>query len=547
MAGFFFANYVVFGFHASAYSKLGSSMITTFQQFFDKSNYDTISDISEAMAIVLTILFAIICFLIILNLFTAVVMSNYATLKFAAQLRTEAKTRITRKRGLDFIKRLVNLVTCAGYSEEPSEDVEEGRENAQGKKSHRGMSIWKVCLKNANELCRYKMDTAEEAEQREEEMIELIRREKAEEKMTRRNVLEKNIIHKITDGVIYIVFLALFITLIMLQINIDSLCTANEAMMVTLNTHYSDSKEFPFEQLGSELRSVISHIYEKRDEAHNKLGPHILVYSDPFVILTYQRYNLVKHSIDKTTAQITSEFVLDDKYKWTRNKSDATFGGRKWEYRPVGDKRTFNGEGGVVVYLPGKLSEANSIVNSLLTESVDKTLRLIALEVFAYMPNSEIFTRSAITFKFHPTGLVKLGLNNIAFLIDHYSTRSDKARIALELIVCLFVLYFTVKELMLYAKMFMKVYNEDRAMFPKPGHRDTTATRILLFLYVDPTQVKEGKCSEYITLFIWGTLKFVFYSVKQVLVGLFMYVFNGFFHLFSISSVVLYYFLIYYW
>eukprot|EP00826_Nyctotherus_ovalis_P026681 TRINITY_DN20821_c0_g1_i1.p2 TRINITY_DN20821_c0_g1~~TRINITY_DN20821_c0_g1_i1.p2 ORF type:complete len:103 (-),score=26.89 TRINITY_DN20821_c0_g1_i1:7-315(-) len=75
MAGFFFAIYFIFGHEGESYATIGNSMITTFLKFFGAPKYDEMAEISESMAIIIIIFFGIICFLIILKLFTAIVMS----------------------------------------------------------------------------------------------------------------------------------------------------------------------------------------------------------------------------------------------------------------------------------------------------------------------------------------------------------------------------------------------------------------------------------------------------------------------------------------
>eukprot|EP00826_Nyctotherus_ovalis_P026682 TRINITY_DN20821_c0_g1_i2.p1 TRINITY_DN20821_c0_g1~~TRINITY_DN20821_c0_g1_i2.p1 ORF type:complete len:205 (-),score=53.25 TRINITY_DN20821_c0_g1_i2:34-648(-) len=189
MAGFFFAIYFIFGHEGESYATIGNSMITTFLKFFGAPKYDEMAEISESMAIIIIIFFGIICFLIILKLFTAIVMSNYIYLRRVGQLNTEAKSRITTEQGIDLFKRFINFVTCTNpfAKEANNKDVEEEEHKeldvlAEKPKApeKEKMTLWSICLVNWNALCNSGSSTSENLKYKQKEIKDLILKEELE-------------------------------------------------------------------------------------------------------------------------------------------------------------------------------------------------------------------------------------------------------------------------------------------------------------------------------------------------------------------------------
>jgi len=514
---------------------------------------------SEGMNIIIVIFFCIICFLILLKLFIAIIMSNYIFLRRVGELRTEAKSRIGTYQGLAWVKKLLNFITCKAPFEQKTnkKDIEEHKENdvlAMKPKEidHNKLSTWNICLINWNILWSSEQDENASAKHRQKEVMELIVKEDYEQRMEEKRLNERNIIHKITNGIIYLIFLALFITLMMLQIDVYRLRSANKAMKLVLPQEYPDNTLFPAEDLPKKLEKIFEEIGNLRHKVGEsvKLGEKKYIYSQPFVVLTYRRNKYVTRSVEKTTEALKTKFILDEKHKSTEDTSDLPVGDEVYKYLPPGHKRTFGRAGGISVNLKFQeeghdTGNTDEVIEHLLKDT--KILRLIALEVFAYIPNSEMFTWSSIVFKLQPAGSVRLDLQNISFHVDQYSTKAKKARILLEVIICLFVLYFTIKELILFGKTYAKVCAEDRAKYPKPGPEDGLMSRILLFMYINSDTTDNNSACDWILLFVLGILKLLFYFIKHLIITIFTYLFMGFFHFLNVAAIVFYYFLIVNW
>ena len=76
LSGICFATYFVLGYFSNLYHKFGNAAITTFQNIFMNTDYEIIADVNETMAIFITIVIGIVIIFIMLNLVTAIIMSN---------------------------------------------------------------------------------------------------------------------------------------------------------------------------------------------------------------------------------------------------------------------------------------------------------------------------------------------------------------------------------------------------------------------------------------------------------------------------------------
>eukprot|EP00826_Nyctotherus_ovalis_P033087 TRINITY_DN2668_c0_g2_i3.p1 TRINITY_DN2668_c0_g2~~TRINITY_DN2668_c0_g2_i3.p1 ORF type:complete len:186 (+),score=32.15 TRINITY_DN2668_c0_g2_i3:433-990(+) len=110
--------------------------------------------------------------------------------------------------------------------------------------------------------------------------------------------------------------------------------------------------------------------------------------------------------------------------------------------------------------------------------TVDKAQ--LVMEIFGYIPNIETFTRVKVEFKYQSSGTVAYSVYHYAFLYDQYSSKGAKAGAALEIVDCLFVLYFTFEEICSFAEAFQEVRAKDHLDCPKPSPDDTCGDRVLV-------------------------------------------------------------------
>ena len=118
----------MFGYYSYSFAEIGSSAISLFLKIVGKINYQEMVDANSAMAPAILFPFAVIFFFILLNMFVAIVMSNYSILRKKSQLKTEANARIAEEEGKEWSKKILNLVLCLPPNSK--DDAEKGEDEA---------------------------------------------------------------------------------------------------------------------------------------------------------------------------------------------------------------------------------------------------------------------------------------------------------------------------------------------------------------------------------------------------------------------------------
>ena len=106
-----------------------------FLKIVGKIQYEEMVDANPDMAPAILFPFAIVFFFILLNMFVAIVMSNYSVLRKSSQKKTEANARIAEEEGKNWSNRLMNLVFCVHpkTKDQKDSDKEEEYGNAASK------------------------------------------------------------------------------------------------------------------------------------------------------------------------------------------------------------------------------------------------------------------------------------------------------------------------------------------------------------------------------------------------------------------------------
>eukprot|EP00826_Nyctotherus_ovalis_P044038 TRINITY_DN4713_c0_g1_i1.p2 TRINITY_DN4713_c0_g1~~TRINITY_DN4713_c0_g1_i1.p2 ORF type:complete len:276 (-),score=120.94 TRINITY_DN4713_c0_g1_i1:90-917(-) len=267
LAGICFASYFVFGYFSESYSKVGGSFITTFHNLLMENKYGELSEINKAMAVATVLILAIVLVIVLMTLFNAIIMSNYSLLRRSRQMKIEAMARITRDQGKSWTKKLMNLICCKApiVKKEADSDIESPvrevnndvlQQNAKSPKEEHSLSTWNIFLMNLNALFNFQAITSESAKMRQEEAMETLKREQHAARVEEKREQERNVINRIVQTMVYVVFLALFITLMVLHIRVDRLALANNAMKVLIP---ADSYKKDFIEYG-ELKKVMHEI-----------------------------------------------------------------------------------------------------------------------------------------------------------------------------------------------------------------------------------------------------------------------------------------------
>jgi hypothetical protein len=528
-----------------------------------ENSYKETSEISKVMAVIIVLVLAIVLVFILMTLLNAIIMSNYYSLRHSTQMKIEALARITRDEGKSWTNKFINFIFCRPPIKRESEESdvenisqEENRDVLQGskkneKKDNHGLSTWNIFLMNLNALFNFQRMTSESFKMKQKETIEILKREQYAARMEEKKEQERNVINRIVQTIVYIIFLALFIILVVLHIRVDRLSLANNAMKVLIPEEKYKKDFIAYDKLDEVINEILRNIYTKvdctgvdLDELNTHFLDNTVAFSDPFFRIIYARNMIYKNTGDIEGA---CPFRTVDRNR--NSKENANSWG---SFKYSGKDDLYEDENGVVIKFPYSYCHKNQEGKSYedLVEAIEKITvdrARLTIEIFGYVPNSEMFLRTKLYFRYKATGLMTLKISHYAFLYDQYSSKAKKGRIVLEIIVCLFVLYFTYVEIRKFLKIFSQVRAKDHLGCPKPSKEDTCHERLMTTLYTDPKKIRKESCCGYVLYFILGIFKLVYHILKQVILSILEYLFNDLFNLISVAAIVLCYMLIVNW
>ncbi|MDR3547293.1 MAG: hypothetical protein P4M11_03285 [Candidatus Pacebacteria bacterium] len=155
-----------------------------------------------------------------------------------------------------------------------------------------------------------------------------------------------------------------------------------------------------------------------------------------------------------------------------------------YRYYPEGSDKTYRKSGGVVMYASYNATMAESVFDNLKV-AIGVTLNYAVLEVVTYAPNIGVFVWTYVRLDYSPNGRAEVKVSNTAFRIHQYAGNM-KYRAILEILTCLFLLYFVYYEIYEWVMVWEAVRAKDNESCLKPNETDGTGNRIMIFLYLDP-------------------------------------------------------------
>jgi len=540
--------------------------MSSFLKIVGKIGFEEMSEANNDIAVVILFVFAIIFFFILINMFIAIVMSNYAVLRKSSQLKTEANAKIAEEEGANWTKRLFRFILCTppeGTETAEKKDVEKPKgvdaaidsKNQKKEITNQKLTLWNTMCMNLNALCSSKPTTNEKIKNRQMKAMETLRREQLVSRISEKKILEREIIGIVVQAVIYVVFIALYITMVLLQINISDAFLANNAMQTKLNDIYD---KYEVKKIGAlaDIPDFISGlymtIYSLKEQEH--IANNIVVFSNPFIRITMNRNKIIMNTKEATMNAVPyymhdnslKTTALKDDYVRPMNYTDPSSNDVIYRYYPPGDPRTYKSRGGVVMYVPYDQSEAEVVFNDL-KNSVNLDFNEIDIEILTYVPNSLMFTWTTVAITYKPSGDASAEFITNSFRGDQYHTTAEKGRIALEIIVILFILYFSFNEIRGWVLVFIKVRTEDHLDCPKAGPEDGSWNKFLIILYIEPKSVANESAGAMIFIILYGCLKVIFHITKQLLLATYYFVFKSFFEVITVAALIITYLQIFNW
>ena len=182
---------------------------------------------------------------------------------------------------------------------------------------------------------------------------------------------------------------------------------------------------------------------------------------------------------------------MKEDYARPKNASIPTSTDAVYRYYPSGSHRTYRKAGGVAIYATYDAGTARRIFDDLIT-SLDITLDYLAIELVTYAPNLGVFVWTYTVLDYEPSGKAQVKVSNTAFRIKQYAG-SMKYRGILEILTCLFVLYFVYYELFEWIMIWDQIRAKENGTAGPVDANQGTWDKIMICLYVDPKKEKETR------------------------------------------------------
>lgn len=156
-------------------------------------------------------------------------------------------------------------------------------------------------------------------------------------------------------------------------------------------------------------------------------------------------------------------------------------------YYPPGDARTYSQAGGAVFYAFFDAFNASQNFEDVIG-ACDMSLNNLYIEFVTYTPNIGIFVWSYLTLSYDHSGFFDNTFQNTAFRLNQYaSTRVYRA--ILEVIFCLFILYYSYLEMYTWVSIWQAECLKDSVGQIKAEPNDPMWVKIVIYFYIDPKKV----------------------------------------------------------
>lgn len=487
LVGFAFMGNLAFGHSTLEFS----TTVKAFSKLFDmalgqEDIYDDMSVANTTIAPIFLVVYLTIFFLVLTNMFLAIVMSTYGDLKKKGQLILEAKAEMIAEQSKEWFQTLSNLILFRGANTENNAlmyeelnkadqeglDDEEKANQQEQIKMHETLilastkvDLIKIFKTNFGKLSTLNRPILMTHEQNIEKIGSTLRKilERAKlkklEKAQQENLVDYNF-HLIVQMLIYLVYIVIFIVMILMRLRI----TDSYAVHQLINQNFAEATfgdGITFEQISTQQE--------------------VFQYLEEIFLPTITKESLFDQNyfIDKKRARITlNQYVLyENKQSFSKDVIDS--------YVPQGNLRhstsDFRGEQSQLLYLytaPGtkfSYQENGGYIKFLKTgEDMVKIISILkmdnilgkkgssmAIEWVTYNANFNLFTYSYITFTHSLSGQIVHELYTLPIELDFFKD-AVPIRGILEIIYFLFTMYYIIMESREWWAIWVAIRNDER-------------------------------------------------------------------------------------
>jgi hypothetical protein len=471
LVGFVFWGNLVFGFRILNFS----TSVWTFQTLFDMSLgqlqlKDDMKVVNDSISSVYLLVFLTVFFLVLTNMFLAIVMSTYERLKSQGQLILEAKAEMIAEQSEEWFQALLNLIFFRVVSveidaikyeelqeinrdsltEDEKQDIDEKLKMYEtlfiASTKVDIIKIFKTNFGKLSSLNKPTMLTHEQNMQKIKTTLEKIL-ERAELKKKKNAQLQKLVNYNynlVCQMFIYIIFIVVFIVMILLRLRITD----------SYGIYQLNSESFVTSTFGNDLtlsdvsteKLVFSYLKELfvPKISGDSLFDHNFFLGDERARITLQFY-----SPEGNTNKFSKDVIKDVIKMENMNYHKITHRGKNskilYQYYSSGSAQTFNRYGGYPFYL----GTSTNMIEQLTVMEHDQVLGFngssLVVEWVTYNGNLNLFAYSYIKFTHEISGSISQEFYCQPIDLDYFK---DKVPIRgiLEIIYFLFTVYYFVIE-----------------------------------------------------------------------------------------------------
>ncbi|OMJ96348.1 hypothetical protein SteCoe_87 [Stentor coeruleus] len=487
LVGFVFMAYLAFGYRLFEFSNIAKTFGKLFDMVLGQEDIkDSMSIVNESFSAIFILVYLTIFFLVLTNMFLAIVMSTYDDLKQKGQLILEAKAEMIAEQSEEWFQTLFNLLLFRVKSVEndaieyenlqdsiKEELTDEKKEKLnEDIKMHETLilastkvDLIKIFKTNFGKLTSLNKPNLLTHEQNMAKIYSTLRKilEREELKKKYNAILQRKVDHNfrlVVQMMIYLIFIIIFIVMILMRLKI----TDSYGMQTA--THQS----FTTPTYGNDLTidnihtqdDVFNYLYEvfipqiSQDELFN----HNYFLGETRARITLQLYNLEQNT-KQFSAKLQPYYVdkTAPKLKKTDIRGESTE--LLYLYVQPGTKETFGQFGGYVSYLSTKNNMESNVLNFQRDNILGKSGYYMAIEWATYNANLNLFTYSYLQFIHEVSGDITHTLYINPIDLDFFND-SIPIRGILEICYFLFTMYYFVIETKEWYEVWVSVRKEEK-------------------------------------------------------------------------------------
>ncbi|OMJ85951.1 hypothetical protein SteCoe_12655 [Stentor coeruleus] len=536
LVGFVFLAYLIFGSWMEEFSDIPKTFSKLFDMVLGQEDIkDQMTVINSRLAAAFLVVFLTVFFLVLANMFLAIVMSTYNDLKQKGQLILEAKAEMMAEKSEEWFQTLINLLLFRVKSVENDaiqyekllscyeEDMSSEEKDILNEKikmyetliiASTKISLFGIFKTNFGKMSSLSKPSLLTHEQNMEKIYMTLRKilEREALKKKAKQILQRRVDYNfrlVIQMMIYLIYIIIFLIMILLRLKITDSFGMQSAIYNSFSnpTFRNDLTIFDIHN-EKEMFEYLNEVFVP-EISQDVLYNHNYFLGETRARITIQQY-MPEENVKDFSANAQELYIN----KLNPKLRTASFRGSKTKllylYEEPGSKKTFNKAGGFVSYL----STQNEMKKTLETFEKDKILGesgyYLVLEWITYNPNLNLFAYSYLQFVHEVSGDISHTLYTNPIDMDFFRDKIP-IRGLLEICYFLFTIYYFVIESKEWYGLWVMVIKEEK--IKQQGSR--ALNRVLIKLIGQ--KAKDKGCRSIIYCIFHALKNSLFWVIRLIL------------------------------